>query len=203
MLRDVVRAGISVRQWIENAVRDKIGRSKPAENPPAIIRLNEVPEDTRDQALAACDELEKCASAAVALAVMQARQIKFCTDCFAGWEDLEMVLFQAGNLELPRLLAENFRRDFSAWRDEMTGTANEVQGPCRVSNNIENGVNALAHLIDLQGTDISVRNDNSAFAASFIIKSSLELAFDRAWKAAHKTKTTARVLPPEKIPQAA
>ena len=70
-------------------------------------------------AIDALDSLKNCASAAIALAMMNANQIKDSTKANAGWEDLETASFQDGNLELPRLLAARFEIDLSAWRAEV------------------------------------------------------------------------------------
>jgi DNA repair protein RadC len=152
----------------------------------------------------ALDLLQHCASAAIALAMMNSNNIKDSTKANAGWEDLESGSFQDGNLELPRLLADQFENDLSAWRDEVNrmvqkSTLPEVSAAGH-GHDTENAVNALKHLLDLQGAEISNRNNNSAFACSFMVVERLESAFDIAWKACGNLK---RSLDGGKIPQAA
>jgi DNA repair protein RadC len=155
-------------------------------------------------AIDALDLLKNCASAAIALAMMNADEIKDRTKANAGWEDLESASFQDGNLELPRLLADQFENNLSAWRDEVNrmvqkSTLPEVSAAGH-GHDTENAVNALKHLLDLQGAEISNRNKNGAFAASFVIMARLEAAFHNAWKVCGYLK---RTLDGGKIPQAA
>jgi DNA repair protein RadC len=158
-------------------------------------------------AIDALDLLKDCAAAGIALAMMNANNIKDCTSANAGWEVFDSATFQAGNLELPRVLASQFESDLSAWRAEVdrmvqktTLTEMPKAGPRFPSHNTEDAVNALKHLIDLQGAEISNRNNNGAFAASFIIMARLEAAFDKAWEAYGALQ---RPLGGLKIPQAA
>ena len=155
-------------------------------------------------AIDALDLLKRRASAAIALAMMNATNIKDSTKANAGWEDLESASFQDGNLELPRLLAYQFENNLSAWRDEVNrmvqkSTLPEVSAAGH-GHDTENAVNALKHLLDLQGAEISNRNQNGAFAASFMIVDRLEAAFHNAWKVCGYLK---RTLDGVKIPQAA
>jgi DNA repair protein RadC len=155
-------------------------------------------------AIDALDLLKHCASAAIALAMMNANKIKECSSANAGWEDLDSASFQAGNLELPRLLAEQFESDLSAWRAEvaqMVQKSQRPEGPAfSLCFEVENAGHALQHLLDLQGDEISSRNKNSAFTASFKIMERLESAFEKAHKAYCNLKHS---LDAEKIPQAA
>ena len=137
------------------------------------------------EALAAIDELKDCGYAAIALAMMNASQIKGFVKAYAGWEDLERFSFEVGNLGLPRIMADQFERDLCNWHDEIFGMLHNQRRPDVRGNTIENAVNALVHLVKLQGNEISNRNNNSSFAASFIVIARLKEAFDRAWKAAH------------------
>jgi DNA repair protein RadC len=158
-------------------------------------------------AIDALDLLKNCASAAIALAMMNANNIKDSMKANAGWEDLESASFQAGNMELPRLLADQFENDLSAWRAEVDQLVQKSELPEApkaghrfLSHDTENAVNALKHLLDLQGSEIGNRNKNGAFAASFMIMARLEAAFDNAWKVCGYLK---RTLDGVKIPQAA
>ena len=158
-------------------------------------------------AIDALDLLKNCASAAIALAMMNANKIKDSTKANAGWEDLETASFQDGNLELPRLLADQFESDLLAWRAEVDRMVQKAElpevpaaGPCFPSHNIENAVNALKYLLELQGDEISNRNNNSSFACSFLVVDRLESAFDKVWKAFGNLR---RTLDGGKIPQAA
>ncbi len=144
----------------------------------------------RLDALDSLDLLKRCASAAIALAMMNANNIKNSTSAYAGWEDFDSTTFQDGNLELPRLLKDQIESGLSAWRAEVDRMVQKSAlpevpeaRPSFLSHNIENSVNALKHLLDLQGAEISNRNNNCAFAASFTILARLEAAFDNAWKA--------------------
>jgi DNA repair protein RadC len=158
-------------------------------------------------AIDALELLKDCAAAGVALAMMNANNIKDCTSANAGWEDFDSPTFQVGNLELPRVMASQFESDLSAWRAEVDRmvqktTLPEVPkaGPRFLSHNTENAVNALNHLLDLQAAEISNRNHNGAFAASFMIMARLKAAFDKAWKAYVNLQ---RALVAREIPQAA
>jgi hypothetical protein len=142
------------------------------------------------EALAAFSELEKSAAAVIALAMLNASHIKTCVHDFADWEDFESASFQVGNIELPRILADQFKRDFSAWSS----------GAERSAFDVENAVSALKHLVNIQGDEISNRNKNGAFACSFLAVDRLESAFNTAWKASHNPR---RSLDAENIPQAA
>jgi len=145
------------------------------------------------EALAAFAELEKSAAAVIALAAMNANNIKYCTDSFAAWEDFDSPLFQAGNLELPRILEDQFERDLSAWR---SGAEQSAFG-------VENAVYALKHLVTLQGNEFDVRNNDGSFALSVLVADRLESAFRKAWKADHKPVVAAPAVNAGEIRQAA
>jgi DNA repair protein RadC len=123
-------------------------------------------------AIDALDLLKNCASAAIALAMMNATNIKDSTKANAGWEDLESASFQAGNMELPRLLADQFENDLSAWRAEVDQLVQKSELPEApkaghrfLSHDTENAVNALKHLLDLQGGEIGIFYDRGSFGS--------------------------------------
>jgi hypothetical protein len=163
--------------------------------------------DLCKEAATAFEGLKKSASAAIALAMMNASHIKFCTQAFAGWEDFESALFQDGNIELPRLLEAEFSRELSAWLTNLDRlvkqcerretSAPEAGGP---DYQIVNAVNALKHVVEMQGNEISDRNDNGSLACSFLVTERLAAALDTAWKAYGALR---RSLDGGKIPQAA
>ena len=169
--------------------------------------LNLSPPDLYKEAAAAFDELQKSASAAIALAMMNASHIKFCTQAFDGWEDFESALFQDGNIELPRFLEDQFNREFSAWLTNLDRlvkqcerretSAHDAGGP---DYQIENAVNALKHVVEMQGNEIGDRNDNGSLACSFLVTERLAAAFDKAWKTYGDLR---RALDARQIPQAA
>jgi DNA repair protein RadC len=134
------------------------------------------------EALAAISELEKSAAAVIALAMMNASHIKTCVHDYADWEDFESASFQAGNVELPRILADQFECDLSGWR----------RGEWESKADTENAVNALVHLVTLQGNEISNRNNNGAFACSVLVSERLEAAFKAAWKSDHHSTVARR-----------
>jgi proteasome lid subunit RPN8/RPN11 len=184
-----------------------VPESRAATGPGKTAALNLSPPDLYKEAAAAFDELQKSASAAIALAMMNASHIKFCTQAFAGWEDFESALFQDGNIELPRFLEDQFNREFSAWLTNLDRlvkqcerretSAHDASGP---TYQIENAVNALKHVVEMQGNEIGDRNDNGSFACSFLVTERLAAAFDKAWKTYGDLR---RALDARQIPQAA
>jgi DNA repair protein RadC len=161
-------------------------------------------------AIDALDLLKISASAAIALATMNANKIKDCSAANAGWEDFDSASIQAGILELPRLLADQLESELSAWRDEVNQVVQKLAQPEKaaagrgfLSHNTETAVSALNHLIELQGDEISNRHKNGAFATSHFITVRLQAAFDNAWAAWRKLAVSVRANNPERIPQAA
>ena len=178
---------------MKNTIRvRKNGATKPVASQSKICRSKK-PEagiqtagDIAAEALAAIDELKYCGSAIIALAVMNANDIRQSTDGYSGWDDLEIESFQAGNLALPRILADEFKRELSIWRDDISGMLHSSGETHPYRNNVDNAVNALVHLVDLQGSEISNRNQNCSFAASFIVTDRLKEVFEQALNAARK-----------------
>ena len=138
--------------------------------------------------------------------MMNASYINSCVHDNAGWEDFESALFQAGNVELPRLLADQFGREFSAWLNDLDRMIQKYKHPEMptagddFSHDTENVVSALKYLVHLQGNEISARNKDGSFACSFLVADRLEAAFDKAWNA---YCDLLRPLDGGKIPQAA
>ena len=122
--------------------------------------------------------------------MMNASEIKFCAKAFAGWEDYNCVSFQTGNLALPRILAERFERDLAGWRS----------GDYKFKADTENAVNALVHLLTIQGNEFSERNKSGSFACSFFVTEHLDAALKKAWEADNNLP---RHLDTRTIPQAA
>ena len=184
-----------------------VPESGAASAPGKTAALNLSPPDLCKEAATAFEELKKSASAAIALAMMNASHIKFCTQAFDGWEDFESASFQDGNIELPRLLEDQFNREFSAWLTNLDWlvkqcerretSAHDAGGP---DYQIENAVNALKHVVEMQGNEIGDRNDNGSLACSFLVTERLVAAFDKAWKAYGNLQ---RTLDARQIPQAA
>ena len=203
MIRDALRRGISLQQWIENAVKEKMSVA-----PPPISSSNISPNGLA--ALDTLDLLENCASAAIALAMMNANKIKDCAAANAGWEDFDSPSILAGTRELPRFLADQLESELSDWRYEVNQMVQESAQPGKpvagrgfLSHNTETAVNALNHLVELQGDEISNRHKNGAFATSLFITESLKAAFDNAWVAWRKLSASVHAKNPERIPQAA
>ena len=183
-----------------------VPESRAASAPGKTAALNLSPPDLCKEAAAAFDELQKSAAAAIALAMMNASHINSCVHDNAGWEDFESALFQAGNVELARLLADHFGCEFSAWLNDlnrMIQKSKHHEMPAAgddFSHDTENCVDALKHLIHLQGNEISDRNINGSFACSSLVADRLGAAFDKAF---HAYCDLLRTLDGGKIPQAA
>jgi hypothetical protein len=146
-------------------------------------------------ALDALSLLESDASAAIALAMMNAAYIKECCSVNSGWEDFESSLFRAGSTELPRLFANKFIAGLSAWRDEVEQWARKLypKNPPAPRNRpglcVENYIGGIIHLLAVQESAICKAEKNSgAWAGSKIIGERLETGFLEAWKAACSLK---------------
>lgn len=179
-----------------------------ASEPGSPARLNVSLFDLRDKAATTFVELQRSAAAAIALAMMNANLIKEDQKANAGWEDLDSDNFRIGNLELPRLLGDSFNRSFSTWKNKMDDAVQKserTENPCDHSPliaacEVENAVNALKHLVDLQGREISNRNNDCSFACSFLVMAHLESAHDEAFAAFNKLR---HALVGQELPQAA
>lgn len=185
-----------------------VPESGAASAPGKTAALNLSLPDLCKEAASAFEELKKSASAAIALAMMNASHINSCVHDNAGWEDFESALFQAGNVELPRLLADHFGCEFSAWLNDLNRMIQKSKHPEMptggddFSHDTENSVGALKHLVHLQGNEISDRNKNGSFACSSLVADRLGAAFDKAFHAYCDLFRTF-TLDGEKIPQAA
>ncbi|HTX21468.1 MAG TPA: hypothetical protein VMD27_06390 [Candidatus Aquilonibacter sp.] len=141
------------------------------------------------EALAAFDKLNKCGSAAVALAMMNSNFIKQNIDTNDGWQDLELSAFRPGIVELSRLLADQFHCELLAWRDEVQ-KPEAAQGLTRC--NVETAVEALKHLLYQQGNELVNRiNGSGAFGASVVVVERLESAYNCAMESWHKIHAAA------------
>jgi len=146
--------------------------------------------ETGREARDAFIELDNAGCAAIALAQLNASYIRICIHDFAAWQDFNSACFKAGTGVLPRLLAAEFEREFHTWDESMNRAIELLNGPkpsnargAIVTHEVENVVSALVHLLDLQGQEISRRNDDSSFASSFIVMERLESAFNKASEA--------------------
>jgi DNA repair protein RadC len=167
-----------------------VPESRAATAPGKTAALNLSLPDLCKEAATTFEGFKKSASAAIALAMMNASHIKFCTQAFAGWEDFKSALFQDGNIELPRLLEDQFSREFSAWLTNLDRLVKQCERHETSAHDagglgcqIENAVNALKHVVEMQGNEIGDRNDNGSLACSFLVTERLAAAFDKAWKA--------------------
>jgi DNA repair protein RadC len=144
-------------------------------------------------ALDALAIVKSYAKSGISLAVMNNSYMKSCAKNFDGWQDLHLDRFHDGNYELVLVLADQIETDLDAWRDAITGKA---KNPASINPkiNTENTINAINHVLEMQGTEIGNRLANGAYSGSMLIRDHLQAAFEAACKVCGKLQSSMPVL---------
>jgi hypothetical protein len=197
MVMDAYAQKITVLQWIENAVRYKISRSKSADNSPALASELLIPSEVVQETEAALLELEQVGNAAVTLVMMNAFEIDNSSQCDLGWVALEAPGFSKGSQELARIVSAKFASVLAYLNASVICAAapmRECHDPVNPDKDvknyrffddidpnkswfeIENCIQAFKHLLNLQDWVLGNNNQADCNGITCIMRDKLDTA---------------------------